>query len=36
MNRGYFMQGLDLALELVKLVYCAVVWLYKKVATYTR
>lgn len=36
MNRGYFMQGLDLALELIKLVYCVAVWLYKKVATYTR
>lgn len=36
MNRGYFMQGLDLALELIKLVCGAVVWLYKKVATYTR
>ena len=36
MNRGYFMQGLDLALGLIKLVCCAVVWLYKKVATYTR
>lgn len=36
MSKGYFMQGLDLALELIKLVCCMVVWLYKKVATYTR
>ena len=36
MNRGYFMQGLDLALELIKLIWVAVAWLYKKVATYTR
>lgn len=36
MNRGYFMQGLYLALELIKLVCGAVAWLYKKVATYTR
>lgn len=36
MNRGYFIQGLDLALELIKLVCDAVAWLYKKVATYTR
>lgn len=36
MNRGYFMQGLDLAVELIKLVCIAVVWLCKKVTAYTR
>lgn len=36
MNRGYFMQGLDLAVELVKLIYTAAVWLYKKATAYTR
>lgn len=36
MNKGYFMQGLDLVVELVKLIYTAVALLCKKVTTYTR
>lgn len=36
MNKGYFMQGLDLVAELAKLIYTAVTWLYKKAVRYTR
>ena len=36
MNRGYFMQGLDLAAELAKLIYTLIAWLCKKVTAYTR
>lgn len=36
MNKGYCMQGLDLAVECVKLICKVVAWLYKKAVQYTR